>query len=259
MQKKLPNLLQEHAFIFKQHQCYVSKQDYENFDEKMCSYLKIWNIEQGMYSVCDLKQQRFLHVSQKLKNLLGFEDNIEWHPGSVTGIYALIHPDDLPVVLETEIMLHHYLRNLHPVEKLNYKLVYDFRIRDCKSRYLRFVHRLLILENDKYGNSWLALLISDLLSFNASDGIPRRFLINTQTSEFKLFSNDINPKSLKLLTQREQEILLFISHGLDTATISEMLFISICTVNNHRQNILSKLKTNNMTMAVNYARIIGCI
>ena len=62
-----------------------------------------------------------------------------------------------------------------------------------------------------------------------------------------------------VLTKREKEIMVLISRGYDSFNISEKLHISIKTVNNHRQNILRKTKTDNTTQAVLYAKRVGLI
>jgi DNA-binding NarL/FixJ family response regulator len=67
------------------------------------------------------------------------------------------------------------------------------------------------------------------------------------------------PSSDKLLTDRETEVLKLISQGLDSHDIAERLFISVNTVNNHRQKILSKTRTKNATQALLYAKKVGII
>jgi DNA-binding CsgD family transcriptional regulator len=61
------------------------------------------------------------------------------------------------------------------------------------------------------------------------------------------------------LTNREKQILILISEGLDSVAISEFLFISASTVNNHRQHILNKIHTENISEALFYVKIIGVI
>ncbi|NJO83153.1 MAG: response regulator transcription factor [Blastochloris sp.] len=52
-----------------------------------------------------------------------------------------------------------------------------------------------------------------------------------------------------LLTDREREVLLLIAKGSSNKEISKHLNISVCTVQNHVQNILRKLSANNRTEA----------
>jgi len=58
---------------------------------------------------------------------------------------------------------------------------------------------------------------------------------------------------LTRLTQRETEIIRFISQGLVNKQIASKLFISKRTVDKHRTNILKKLKVNNSAELIAYA------
>ncbi len=57
----------------------------------------------------------------------------------------------------------------------------------------------------------------------------------------------------EILTTREKEILKLIAEGKASKEIAELLFISIYTVNNHRVNIIKKLKIKKTADLVKYA------
>jgi LuxR family transcriptional regulator len=56
-----------------------------------------------------------------------------------------------------------------------------------------------------------------------------------------------------LLSRREKEIIKLIVEGKSSAEISNYLFISIHTVNNHRKNILHKLDINSLSKLIRFA------
>jgi len=87
----------------------------------------------------------------------------------------------------------------------------------------------------------------------------RRFLINHQTNELCLFLDENSNKPQHLLTKREHEILILIAQRLDNKAISEKLFISTCTLGSHKQNIIEKTKTANITQALSYSTILGLV
>jgi DNA-binding CsgD family transcriptional regulator len=60
-------------------------------------------------------------------------------------------------------------------------------------------------------------------------------------------------KNSDLLSKREVEILQLIYEGLSSQKISEKLFVSIYTINNHRKNILHKTNCNNTSELLGYA------
>ncbi len=62
---------------------------------------------------------------------------------------------------------------------------------------------------------------------------------------------DGTPK--EVLTHREREILTLLADGKSSKEIGELLFISLRTVQNHRANIMKKLKVNRTTDLIKYA------
>jgi len=55
------------------------------------------------------------------------------------------------------------------------------------------------------------------------------------------------------LTPREREVLKLVAEGKSNKEISELLFISIRTVENHRANIMNKLKIKKTADLIRYA------
>ncbi len=73
-------------------------------------------------------------------------------------------------------------------------------------------------------------------------------------------SIDVNDMDLEsftcepvLLTERESEIIVWISEGYTNAQIAEKLFLSNHTINTHRKNIMAKLGVKNTAGIVMYA------
>lgn len=60
-------------------------------------------------------------------------------------------------------------------------------------------------------------------------------------------------QKLCLLSKREKEIIGLIANGRSSYEISDVLYISIHTVNNHRKNILAKLQIKSISALVKFA------
>ncbi|MCM3629434.1 response regulator transcription factor [Paenibacillus glycanilyticus] len=61
------------------------------------------------------------------------------------------------------------------------------------------------------------------------------------------------PEELKLLTEREKEVLALLGQGLNNKEIAGMLFLTEGTVKNHVSNLISKLGLRDRTQAAIYA------
>ncbi len=74
-----------------------------------------------------------------------------------------------------------------------------------------------------------------------------------------LTKEEIGPSTSSELTDRESEILKLIAEGISVSDISNQLFVSIKTINTHKQHILEKLNLKTTTDIVKYALKKGII
>jgi DNA-binding CsgD family transcriptional regulator len=84
-------------------------------------------------------------------------------------------------------------------------------------------------------------------------------LFNFKTGELFLFPPPGQTLQDDLLTKREKEILELLASGLISKQIADKLFISVNTVNTHRQRIIEKLDVTNTAEAVKYGVSVGLL
>lgn len=135
-------------------------------------------------------------------------------------------------------------------EKLNHKLVSEYRILNAVGKYVRIIEQQQVLELDNSGNLWLALSILDVSpnQKNMNEGLKSE-LLNFRTGSIIPFLEPKEAISITL-TKRETEVLKLVKDGLLSKEISDKLAISLHTVNTHRQRVLEKLSVNNSMEAV---------
>ena len=259
MRKSLKQLTKQRLQNMNSHKCVVTKKDYDIISPKIELLQRLAEVERSIYAIYDMNRGNYLLKSKEQKKLFGATEINDNLTDDTEAQFQNIHPDDLAFVLETENMTYRFFSQLPAGEKKDYKLVYDFRIKNMEGIYLRYMHQTIILEQDKNGTSWLSLVISDLLSEKTENKKPQRRMINIKTGKLHLFNNNDECNSPVLLTKRETEILSLVGRGYDSRNISEKLFISVNTVNNHRQNILHKTRTENTTQALLYAKRLGIL
>lgn len=258
MSKKPNKLLKEQLQNIEHHTCEVTDEDYKRIEYKIKLLERLAEVERSMYAVYDMSKDNYLLASAEQKKLFGEEQKGKNQNYGTAILYQNIHPDDLHFVLETDSMVYRFFSQLPSAEKKDYKLVYNFRVKNTEGFYRHYIHQSIILEQDKNGRAWLVLIITDLLSEQVTDKRLQRRMINMKTGKLHLF-NDQESNSELLLTKRETEVLSLIERGYDSKNISNKLCISVNTVNNHRQNILRKTGTENTTQALIYARRLWII
>ena len=259
MASKLEQLILRHRQNAETHKCAVTDDDYKSFEANLRLLNRLSEIENSTISVLDLNRNNYILKSSKFKRMLGYTNPEDIENDDLELFHRILHPEDLPFVLETENDAFMFYKNLPPYEKKDYKLVYDFRVRHTRGNYMRFIHQFVVLEQDRSGKAWLALIVTDLAEARATNENPQRKMINLKTGRFHKFTKDDSPLSGTSITRRETEVLSLIAQGLDSKNISERLFISVNTVNNHRQNILCKTRSENTTQALLYAKRLGIV
>jgi len=219
--------------------------------------LKVSEVQNSTMAVYDTHKQEYLLLRWKF----GKEILCEPNPDDRIGpdfFYRLMHPDDRPFVMNAEARAYQFIRGIPVEERKSYKLILDYRLKNRKGQYIRFTKQLVALELDRFGEIWLVLVLFDLVSGEPSAEPPHRKIVNIKTGKLCLF-NDEGCCSSKLFTRQEVEVLELVAQGFDSVGISQKLFISPNTVNNHRKNILKKAKAKSTAQAALYAKRLGVI
>lgn len=213
-------------------------------------------IESSSISIFDLYRRDHIFVSRGFENQLGWNlDEIEKQ--GIEYIDSRVHPDDLIYLLESGI---YYLElaffKVPRSQWKNYKVVSDYRLKNAGGEYVRVIEQHLCLEIDKHGNVWLDLSIMDLNPDQDMNAPFRSRLINFKTGDYYEFKPEklIDTPQLSI---REKEVLKLIADGMISKQIADKLFISINTVNTHRQKIIEKLNVTNTAEAIRYASELG--
>lgn len=168
------------------------------------------------------------------------------------GIFGCIHPEDLEAKHLEELRFYHFVMSVPFEMRSDYYLHSHLRMKDAEGQYVKVLHRMFYLAYDANGCARLALCLYNL----SRTDISEHLIINSLTGE------TIVPETYScehLLSTRECEILRLIERGLMSKEIAAELFISINTVNRHRQNILMKLQATNSVEACRIAKSLGIL
>ncbi|HET6556518.1 MAG TPA: LuxR C-terminal-related transcriptional regulator [Prolixibacteraceae bacterium] len=217
-------------------------------------------LQSSVVSIFDLAEMTHVYLSPNFSDLLG------WDPEKIASpdndyINQRMHPDDLAHLNQVSWQFFELILKVDPVwrNQMKYiKLIMDYRTQGREGNYVRVIEQHKLLELDSYGNAWLSMSIMDLSPDQDLTSLCRYRLINTLTGELYRFPSSELMAEHKL-SFREQEILHLLAKGLISKQIADKLFISVNTVNTHRQRIIEKLSVSNTAEAVQYAGRLGLI
>lgn len=255
MTTDLEALYTEYFQVLKKQVFNADELDYSILENHISTLEKYNVIENSAISIFDLHQLKHTYLSVRFETIFGF-DVSQAHEEGNEYFDKKMHPEDIAdsMRIGTYFMNEIYK---HPVdERKDYKLINDYRIKNGKGEYIRVIEQFQALELDQKGNVWLALCVMDL-SPNQDIQMPlQNKVINFKTGEIFHFPD--KQKDITL-SKREKQILGLISDGMISKEIADSLFISVHTVNTHRQRILEKLGVANSHEAIKQAKTYGLI
>lgn len=207
---------------------------------------ELFSVGEFYYYVLNIADSSISNAHENVLKLHG----LQTYPQHLHEVIALIHPDDIPFVIEAERMAVKKLKEIGLEHALNFKESYCFRMKTGDGDYQLFHHQSLRIKQDEEGRI--------IQTINIHTNIQHITAVNSHTllisgiSPHKDFYQINLKPELKIpvtsptnLTKRELEILKLVAQGLSSIEISNLLFLSSYTVRTHRKNILRKTETKN--------------
>ena len=232
--------------------------DYSILNKHIEFLESIKSVHSSAISIFDLAKLQHSYLSSTFEDLLGWDLEEARKPGHQY-IDSRMHPEDLEHLNRVSFQFFELMLKVKKEDRANighYKMIMDYRTKGKDGNFVRVIEQHKLLELDSQGNIWLSLSILDLSPDRDVQGMCRYRLVNVKTGELYHFPKEGLPGNLSM---REQEILQLLSKGLISKQIADQLFISVNTVNTHRQRIIEKLNVSNTAEAIQHAFSIGVI
>lgn len=205
-------------------------------------------IDSSAISIFDLYKKDHIYVSKKYYTLYGWETDEVLNDSLY--LTNRMHPDDFNELLRAGTYFLKLGYELEPQYKKDYKYIVEYRVLNKEGKYIRIIEQQMALEIDKKNNIWLALSLLDLSPEQDIEAPFKCRVLNFKTGDLYKFPPENLDK--KVLSTREIQILQCIADGLISKQIADKLFISVNTVNTHRQRIIEKLNVSNTFEAIKY-------
>lgn len=230
--------------------------DYEKLEKHKPVVETLAALTNSSIQIFDLNEVKIAFFSKNYAHLLGYSRE-EFEELNYAFFEAKIHPDDKYNLAMLGLSTLKLFKELSSDEKLNHKAVYEFRMLNSSGKYVRVIDQYQLLELDATGQMWLMMSTIDLSPNQDEESSVKCQIHNFRTG--KIISSGVETKPSLELTKRELEILRLVKQGLLSKEISDKLFISVHTVNTHRQRLLEKLGANNTIEAIIFATKFGLI
>jgi len=211
------------------------------------------------YYLIDIHQQVLSHHHPRLSAIHGLQAD----PRGLQEIIDLIHPDDIPFVLNAEEKCYMKVMEIGIEHVPSLKSCYCFRMRVADGSYRLFHHQAITLVADRNNKISRSLNIhTDISHLTTKNNYIATLMGINGRNDFYQFdlaaTVNVAPQA-DGLTSRELQILPYIAEGMSSAAIAELLGISQLTVRTHRKNILRKTQTHNSSSLVKRCIELGLL
>lgn len=211
----------------------------------------------GVFFIVNFQKEGYVYVSPNIKKLLGINPE-DFYSGGLKFALTLF-PLEHHQIFSTEIYpsIVKYCDEFSNENLMDLRFSYTTFIKSDTGVLINMLHQLSIIEKDEQGKPLLGLkFLFDINAIKKNTHVDFEVakFCKTNNSYQVLISNTFLCKNKDhILTKRETEILKLISEGRSSKQISETMFISRYTVDNHRKNMLRKMNVVNTTQMLKNA------
>ncbi len=210
-------------------------------------------------AVLEIKTMKYSIILGDVEKVCGWSADYFYEVG-VEGYINKLLPEEFQALGEIMKQINQYVPSLKEKQIKHFRSIYDYRMRRKDGSFSRVCEESIALKTDENGNILYFLAhVSDITHFKR-EGKQHLYLSGGTKSHFYEIDNTNNTCiELPQLTKREKEIAKLISQGIASEQIAEKLFISLFTVNTHRQNMLRKFGLTDALELTNFLRIYRLI
>jgi DNA-binding CsgD family transcriptional regulator len=198
--------------------------------------LDIFQVGKYFYLILNVRESVYEYISPEIEEVLGYKGE----DMNLPKFLSLLHPDDLPQLLNFENSLERFFKNVLPEQLFKYKTQYDFRLKKADGTYVRILNQMVIIQHDE--DTVRTFLVNTDITHLKTDPVPRLSFIGMdgEPSYYNVDVENIFKPAKSMFTNREKDILKALAAGMRSQDIGSALNISKLTVDRHRKNMLKK-------------------
>ena len=231
-------------------QDFISENEAEKIQLAKCKSIakNFVELENGIAILSDLKNNKSYIYAGKIAdelNIFQHKNTLEIESIWEDELFEIINTEDVLQKHILELQFFQFIKTIPSERRKDFCVVSQLRL---LHHHHSLLHKMYYFSDPLYKNVELALCLYHFDFMLSSD--YKGMIINTTNGKV---IQQTTVENSNFLSSREKEILSMIQSGKRSKEIANSLFISINTVNRHRQNILKKMRVGNMTEACTLA------
>lgn len=218
------------------------------------SYAKaVSTIENAIVVVSDLRNNISRIYAGKFAELFGLGDYREENSIWENEILRLMSEKDREEKFLAELRFFHFVKHLFSSQKDKYYLITHLKMTDKDGEPVNVIHKMRYVYEIDGTTIAFAICVYEPDVKNSGQGSE---IVNSISGISEPVMSDMN---IRILSNREIQILSCVQSGYTSEQIAKLLCISKHTVSRHRQEIIAKLQVRNTHEAIAIAKSLGII
>lgn len=231
-------------------QNFVSSTETEQLQLEQCQMMarNFVELENGIAILSDLKNNKSYIYSGKIAdelNIFQSQNHLEIESIWEDELFNILNADDVLQKHILELQFFQFIKTVIFEKRKDFCVISKLRLSGSPKS---LIHKMFYFSDIHHKSVELALCLYHFDFLPSSDYTG--MIINTTDGTI---IQQTEVENSNFLSVREKEVLKMIQAGKRSKEIADDLFISINTVNRHRQNILEKMRVSNTTEACTLA------
>ncbi|MEO6282978.1 MAG: LuxR C-terminal-related transcriptional regulator [Dyadobacter sp.] len=210
------------------------------------------NVRNSSLAIIDLKRMVYISCIGESKPVCGWDTEVLLK-GGVGFFLSNLKPADFDGLQVMSSIMTDHVSGLSTERLKTFKALFDFQMVGEDGSINRVVQEGVSLKRNSDGHIvFLLALISNITSMKRENRQHLRLTDQLEDLIFEVNNETGKCRRLENLSRRELQIARLIGKQLTSEEIAKSLFISVHTVNTHRQNMLKKLDMGDTMELLNF-------
>jgi DNA-binding CsgD family transcriptional regulator len=232
-------------------------QDIQNLLQQFRSFGGFIHHTLPVFYVLDYTAQQYLMMTNEMQSIAGYHPS-EFIESRLEKLIEVYHKDDFKI-FNQQVFTYNtaFLKQTPQEDHHQYIFSYNFRLARHDKKFAHVLQRNSFITSKETGLPLYSFgMIIDITEFKTDTVMVHTIAkgMGEEGNKQLVRTNYFYPNFEEtLLTRREKLVLQYLSEGQSSKQVADKLFLSEYTVVNHKQNMLRKTNTKNVTELVVFA------